>query len=470
MQSLNFLRDEAGRRFAVLCGFLLIVFLTGGGSRADIQSLPLLRPLAVIVCAFAVFGLSTDQLRRFRIEIGFFAFCFLILLMHATPLPAVIWKSIPGHDLLSAADAIAGIGDIWRPLSIMPDATWNAFYSMFVPLAVFLLMIGLPVEQRQRVLLLLVASGGLCAILGILQVIGPPGGPLYFYKVHSRGLATGLFANRNHTAFFLAMMYPMLAVLAMRGKTENSARLHFWLCLVAAASFAPVILVAGSRLGLGIALLNLVVAALLYRKPVGLRRRRDHQRPYLPYLSVGAAAIAVGLAGIGMTRTTAIDRLLGEAASEDLRFSIWGPTLEAAWAYLPFGSGIGTFAETFAIFEPQELLGPEYVNHAHNDYLEILATAGIPGALAVLLALLVIAMASVRAWKTLGDRRNGRAFPALGSAIVGSLLMASVFDYPLRTPILASVFVIGLVWLRSETVGESGKTIYRGRGPDRSAE
>lgn len=458
MKSLIFFRDPAGRRFAILIAFLALVFLTGGGSRADIQSLPLLRPAAVIACALGAFGLSAAHVREFRTIFAFFAASFALLLLHAVPLPPALWSALPGHALLAEADRLAGIDGAWRPLSLFPEATWNAFFSMFVPLAVFLLMIGLPPEYRYRVLTALVIACAVSAILGILQVIGPPGGPLYFYKIHSTGLATGLFANRNHAAFFLALVFPMLAVVAMRAKTDNEARLRLILCLVAAASIGPVILVAGSRLGLGLALINAIAAFALYRKPTDLRHRRGQERPLAPLFGVAAVAVAIALVAIAMSRTTAIDRLFSEAATGDLRFAIWQPSFEAAKAYFPFGSGLGGFAEVFEIFEPDTLLGPEYINHAHNDFLEVLMTAGLPGLVLMLVGLVYVARHSLRAWNTLGDRAGAKPYAPLGSAIVLSLLVGSLFDYPLRTPILASVFVIGLIWLQSETLGAGRKT------------
>lgn len=441
----------------MLLAFLAFVFLTGGGSRADIQSLPLLRPVAVIMCAVAIFGLRSEHLRKFRAELLIFAFCFVLILAHAIPLPPALWKALPGHELLAEADAIAGLGEVWRPASVMPETTWNAFYAMFVPFAVFLLLIGLPVRQQRWILPVLLGFCGLSAALGILQAIGPPGGPLYFYKVHSRGLAIGLFANRNHAAFFLAMVFPMLAVLVMQAKTDNDYRLRFWLSLVAGASVAFVILVAGSRLGLGLALLNIAASLALFRRPPNLRHRRGQDRRYLPLAAIGGLVLAVGLASFALARTTAINRLIDEAATGDLRFAIWKPTIDAAMAFLPFGSGIGSYAEAFEIFEPNALLGPEYINHAHNDYLELFMTGGVPAVLAVLVGLLMLARQSVRAWQNLGARDSDGLFAALGSIIVSSLLLGSLFDYPLRTPILASVFVIGVIWLRSEKLGATRK-------------
>ena len=50
------------------------------------------------------------------------------------------------------------------------------------------------------------------------------------------------------------------------------------------------------------------------------------------------------------------------------------PTIERLIAaYAPWGSGLGTFEQVFKLHEPDALLSPSYLNHAHNDWLELVA-------------------------------------------------------------------------------------------------
>jgi O-antigen ligase len=115
-------------------------------------------------------------------------------------------------------------------------------------------------------------------------------------------------------------------------------------------------------------------------------------------------------------------------------------------AYWPWGSGHGSFEATYQIHEPGALLAPFYMNHAHNDWLELLQTGGV--AAGVLLAgfLGMVAWGSVQREQScaMDSRviRQGRT----GLIILGLLGFASVFDYPLRTPALACLAGFMLVF------------------------
>ena len=53
--------------------------------------------------------------------------------------------------------------------------------------------------------------------------------------------------------------------------------------------------------------------------------------------------------------------------------------------------------ETFA---PRTLLGESYVNHAHNDWLELWLTGGIPAILLAFAFLAWLAASTVRLWRS----------------------------------------------------------------------
>ena len=118
--------------------------------------------------------------------------------------------------------------------------------------------------------------------------------------------------------------------------------------------------------------------------------------------------------------------------------------------YWPTGSGIGTFERAYFIDEPDGLLGPTLMNHAHNDWLEVVITAGFGG---LLLLLSAVAAFAWRAYRAASDRMQFTAeaaktkrFVWLGLVVMALCALASVSDYPLRTPSLACVFVVAALW------------------------
>jgi O-antigen ligase len=145
-------------------------------------------------------------------------------------------------------------------------------------------------------------------------------------------------------------------------------------------------------------------------------------------------------------------------AAQDLRFAAAPVIFENANSFLPFGSGVGSFPVIFQSFEPVSLIGEQFLNHAHNDYLEIWLEAGILGLAGMVAFLLWWGRATWRAWTTPGLYGD---LARLGALVTGLLLLHSVVDYPLRTPALATLFAfaIGLLATPESASARHGKAV-----------
>ena len=80
--------------------FLVIVFLTGGSSRSDVQALLVLRPAAIIFAALGLYGLTWAQIRPYLFLFAMAAALFLLVIIHLMPLPAGLWSLLPGRGLI----------------------------------------------------------------------------------------------------------------------------------------------------------------------------------------------------------------------------------------------------------------------------------------------------------------------------------------------------------------------------------
>jgi O-antigen ligase len=114
-------------------------------------------------------------------------------------------------------------------------------------------------------------------------------------------------------------------------------------------------------------------------------------------------------------------------------------------SYFPVGSGFGGFDQTFRLHEPFALLMPTYFNHAHNDFQEIALDGGLPAILLLGAATVWWAIASLRAWRAGPEAQH--ILPKLGSAMLLLVFVASLVDYPARTPMIMAMIVIAAVWL-----------------------
>jgi O-antigen ligase len=327
---------------------------------------------------------------------------FALVGSHLLPLPPSIWGALPGREIITEIDKVAELGEVWRPLAMVPSSAWNAFYSLFVPLAVLLLGAQLSREERFKLLPWVFGLGLFSGLVGLLQSIGDPQGPLYFYNVTNNGSAVGLFSNRNHQAILLATLFPMLAVYACAGvRTEEQAKVRGYIALAAGTVLVPLLLVTGSRAGLIVGVIGLASTALLYRKPaITIPKKRKGNKLDLRWLLGGFAVLCLGALTIIMSRAEAFKRIVAPDQTEDLRFQAWGPIVEMAWKYFPFESGVGSFIEVFQIDEPYELLSPAYFNHAHNDWLEVYMTVGLPGLILLAIAICAVCYAAWTAFRS----------------------------------------------------------------------
>jgi hypothetical protein len=133
----------------------------------------------------------------------------------------------------------------------------------------------------------------------------------------------------------------------------------------------------------------------------------------------------------------------------DARLPFARNTIAAAKAYMPFGSGLGTFMPVYQLFEKPTDVATTFANHAHNDLLEVWLETGVLGPVLIGVFLFWFARASLRAWRPsnvpTGELDRGLARAA--SIAIALLGAHSLVDYPLRTSALAAVAAFTLALL-----------------------
>ncbi len=439
----------------VLAAVLIISsFLLGGSPRPEVGSLAPLRGLAALLLGLGLASLTIEQLKPFRFLFLLALASLLLIVAQLVPLPPGVANGLPGHAVIAAIDAQAALGEVWRPLTMTPEATRNALWSLLVPLAALVLAIGLSVRQHRSILALLLMIGAASGTLAVLQLSGDPYGPLFFFETTNNGSAVGLFANRNHQAAFLACLPPLAFALARLRAAQASrkpTRPRLWLDPWLALAFAtvllviPLVLVTGSRSGMIVTLLGLVCIPLLITGGSPRQNTRWTARRGWVLAALLSLVIVLVAVTLWQDRAVAIDRLYQRDAADDLRVRIIPTVREIVAAHWPLGSGLGSFEQVFQIHEPGHLLSPTYRNHAHNDWLELVMTGGLPA--------LILMVAGSLAWlvtwfrhimKPIADGLHPLRMAGLVVLLI--LGLASVTDYPLRTPALSGLFVLAAVW------------------------
>jgi O-antigen ligase len=427
---------------------VLLAMLLGGSSRADIASLLVLRPLSALLLVYAVYRHGVAAWRQSPTLMALAVGVVLLAIAHVVPLPPALWSGLPGREIVVQTYAVAGVPLPWLPLSMSPAAAWNALFSLMLPLGALILALAAHPEDRLRALKWVMMIGLASGFIGLLQILGPPRGPLYLYKVTNAGAAVGLFANRNHQAVLIASLFPLLAMYAtLADSSSGRLQFHRAVAVAAAVFITPMILVTGSRNGLILGIIGLMLAIWVYGREAEKlpgRSTAPHWRRWAPY---GVVAILAGLSILTVVaaRGVAFQRLVDLDASQDLRLKALPTVAQIARDTFPWGSGLGSFDEVYRQYEPTQLLSQNYFNHAHNDWLEIVMTGGLPAVLLAAMAAILFAFATIAVLKKKERGRSRRRVVISARCAIAILLLLAIgsfAEYPARTPSLAVLGVL----------------------------
>lgn len=430
--------------------FLLILgplCLAGGASKADVTGQVVTRVAAWLMLLLAILRGVRPEIAKAGPVFWLLLATVLLVLLQLLPLPYSIWTALPGREVLLDASLDKAV---WRSWSIVPSATINAASSLIVPVVTFTLVGAFTDEERDWLPTILLGVIFLSMLVGLLQFSGFTINNPFIND--SIGAVSGIFANRNHFALFLAFGCLIAPVWAFAGKQSTGWRTPVALALM--TLFSLTILATGSRAGIATGLLALALGLALCWHDV---RRSLRGAPRWVFPALIAAIIGViasfVIVSIAADRAESVRRAFEVAPGQDMRARGLPTVLSMITTYFPAGAGFGGFDPIFRLHEPFSLLKLTYFNHAHDDFLEVVLDGGLPALLLLLTAIGWYAIASVSAW-----RGTGRHFvlAKLGSAILLLVLVASAVDYPARTPLMMAMIVIAALWLcpnRSPLVG-----------------
>lgn len=427
--------------FLLLTFFLLVLWLAGGASRADVFGQAVVRSIAWIVLAAAlIFGRPPRWSAISSVAI-FLGLVVLSVALQLVPLPPDIWTSLPGRELLVQSAVVSDQVQPWRPISLSPDATVNALSSLIVPVVIVYLMGMQSREARWPLVTLLLALIIAGCLVGLMRFAGSSlDNPL----INDVGDVAGNFANRNHMALFAGFGCVLAPVWAY--SEHDSPK---WRALVAAGLqlfFLLLILATGSRAGILFGVVGSVIGLLAVRQ----RLQRQLRNVPRKVRAVVVAVLALTMAGvialsIGLGRAISVDRANDLEIADDLRGRALPTIMEMVDKFWPIGSGYGTFDPAYRISEPDSLLSIVYLNRAHNDLLEIILDGGIVGAALLLAAFIWIGWKSVRAWKAPVETATLLARAGFGMLLL--IILGSIFDYPARTPMVMALAAMVAIWL-----------------------
>lgn len=391
--------------------------------------------------------LKSAYLRDTKWLVSVIGIAFLLGILYLIPLPVAF--DVPSLGTSPPANILekVNISDEPSIMAITSNGAWSYLFFLFGPTAILLFAANMDGDDLRLSVPVIIGFGTVSGILGVLQLAGGVNSLFYLYDITNNGSAVGLFGNRNHAAVFLACVFPMLAVFSTTASTIPSrARRSLQLVAAAIAIFlVPLILVTGSRSGMLAAFIGLVGGMMIYYSRTSPEEKSITNKSLKPIVAL-AILLSLIFATIFFSRAEAISRLFGEQTIINDRTEFWTSSLQMFWQYFPFGFGSGGFASAFQVDEPLELLNGEYLNRLHNDWLEIALTYGVAGVLLMVAGTICYFRRAFTLWVYLDGNRTAVALGRMASVIIAILAVASVSDYPLRTPAMAGFAALSLVW------------------------
>lgn len=446
---------EVGARPLVwaCAGTLILSLLLGGGTRGGFLSDAILELAAIPALMIALSGLLDLRWEEIahRHEVQWaLALCAGMLalpLLQLIPLPPWIWSKLPGRDGVEGVFMVLGGSRPWLPISVAPSATWLAFLSLVPPAAAFLCVLQLGWRERRLLSLVVLAVGAFDGLIGLLQVAQGPSSPWRFFAITNDTEAVGFFANRNHFAALLYALLMFAAVWAVDlgfrvGSWSNRKSFDSVAILGLTASLMLFVgIIAGQAMARSRAGLILTIVALVATFASAFMDRRSAPGMTQTKLLIGATALAVLLA-VQFALYRILDRFAVDPLA-DARIPFARNTFRAAIAFMPFGSGLGTFVPVYGMFErPQEVIANTFANHAHNDILELWLETGVLGAILLGCFLIWLLSRSARIWlhQSLGGREIDESLARAATVVIALVMAHSFVDYPLRTGAMMGIF------------------------------
>lgn len=350
----------------------------------------------------------------------------------------------------------AGVTGLPRTISLEPFATRVSalhFFALSLFLAATIVLLD-SASRIRRMAIVITVFGFAYAFYAILQSVLSP---LKIYGLYEAGAPFGSFVNRHNFAAYMEMTMALPLGLMFVGAVGKDKRLLY---VTGIALMGVALLLSGSRGGLvafvaEVIFLALLTAGMKSRSKLGLK---------LALAALLLAAIVGGAIFVG--GETSLTRVAETAATQDVttgRSNIWQVTLRVIAANMPFGAGFGAFGVAYTPHD--SMSGLERVEQAHNDYLQVLADAGIVGLLIGAFFLWRLFLLGRDAVSIGNSYRRGIALGALAG--IFAILVHSIFDFVLHTTAISVLFLTLIAMLIASRVAYEDDV--EERAPERSA-
>lgn len=453
--------------------FTIVVLMLVFAPLFNAGNLPLpimiLEVLGLLLLALLVLAEDKTKIAPWYIW-GFSIFILIIPWLYLIPVSEVVWESLPYRTHYQQTFELFMNKSADYRLSLIAWETTGTALTVIPPVALFLAMLYLPVNR------LIVLSYVFLVIIGIEAIIGMShyllmgetlpawlASFLNFKEVGEayKGDAHGTYVNRDHFSALMAMgvaiCFASIAMVLRQARYKGLSVIKFSLLVIVFLLVIIAMIFSRSRAGVGLGLLSIFMSSIifsLYLKKEGISKR----------LVYGLPGIALLISfGIGIIPT--INRFIGLDPTEDGRVEIFENTIIGIKAFFPLGSGPGTFDEIYRNFQPIDQL--KFIDHAHNDYLELFFETGLVGMflVGVFLLLYLFQVFTVYINRKSSNVPEFQYLQAAAGVSTFVFLLHGLVDFNFHIPANALFFAFMLGILFHQGKLDEGKVSNKRRSP-----
>jgi O-antigen ligase len=266
--------------------------------------------------------------------------------------------------------------------------------------------------------------GSVYAVFAVFQGFTSEGRIYWLIKPRA-GSVYGSYVNHNHFAGLMELLFPIALVLAFSGSVRGGKRV---LLVFATTLMAASVFLSQSRGGMFAVIVETVFLATFWMHQFSPKKAAAVFVAFCLVTALFLAWIAPQQVG---SRITDIH--------DPARWLIHRDSIHMFAAHPFLGSGFGSFATAFPRY--RVFYDGFFINHAHDDYLELLLETGLAGWGVAVWFIVVLYREGLR------NLRSARLSPAAlisTAALAGctGLLAHSFLDFNLHIPANAALFYV----------------------------
>ena len=284
----------------------------------------------------------------------------------------------------------------WHPITLYNYASKVELFRLLTYIGVYFLIVN-NIKSRQQIrqiVTTIIITGISISFLGLLQYLSGTEKVFWLYDI-KRANFFATFSNQDHFACYMAMIIPLVIGLLiteylnrLTGNLQSTVHTHqsnvsshriFFYVFAIVIMLSSLFFARSS----GGAFSIIVSFLLLIGMMLSRKRLRKMSWIVVPIIFITLGVLIwIGMRPVIEELATSVDI---ENPSLKERIEFWQNTILAIKDFPLFGTGIGVFPFIYPQYSTVTHL--TFVNHAHNEYLELMLETGLIGFAIVLWAL-----------------------------------------------------------------------------------